>query len=248
MLLSYALAKLLQHAGLERRYRTRHRTDQAAAVRGGANRLIFWPKKPFQTATNRRMEFKIIVLDSPGGGRGDMSDGSKIASAIIVATAISGAVFGQAVSGKLYRCTAKDAVQIQDNGRLKDIGVAGLVEKVWVGALIDTLTGAITYSDGRRFIWKIVLEGSSEFDTVLIPDVDSIAMVPPHTPLSIAATNSVRVRDWSKQSQVTFKVLWYDTYLTGTCEIVRLRCPPRPSGGTAISITCRKRRSPSNTS
>ena len=124
---------------------------------------------------------------------------------------------GQNDAGKTYRCTAKDAVSLQDNGTLGKAGAE--TRRKFDGIIIDTLTGAITYASGSREIWDVVQEGNSANDHVLIPrdfirrDAKEVA--------AAAATDFIRVRAWTSEPQVKFMAFELSTLVAGTCEVVR---------------------------
>jgi hypothetical protein len=84
--------------------------------------------------------------------------------------------------------------------------------------MIDTLTGAISYSVGTRLIWRIIQKGDDKNDHVLTPP--SPVYGEPETILASAATDFIRVRDWASQSRVTFVAFSLSTFVTGTCEVV----------------------------
>jgi hypothetical protein len=72
--------------------------------------------------------------------------------------------FGATDAGKTYRCTAKDAVSLQDDGTLGKDMTAEESRKRLDGIIIDTLTGALTYPGGRREIWHVVQKGNVNKD------------------------------------------------------------------------------------
>jgi hypothetical protein len=127
-------------------------------------------------------------------------------------------VAGPAFAGHAtYRCSVKDVVRLLDNGQL------GEAEEHYRrdidGFIVDTLTGAISYSIGIRDIWRIVQNGGVANDYVLVPtsafsdDVISAGRA--------AATDFLRIRAWNTKPQVTFIRFGLSVLWTGTCEIVR---------------------------
>jgi hypothetical protein len=127
--------------------------------------------------------------------------------------------FGQSEVNRTYRCEAKDAVSLQDNGVLRKDRVSESERKYFDGIIIDALTGAITLSDGSRMIWSIIQKGDSANDLVLIPEnyLDS----DPKKAAAGAATFFFRLRTWGERSQVIFTAFYLSTLVTGTCKIVR---------------------------
>ena len=140
------------------------------------------------------------------------------------------AAFGATDAGKTYRCTAKDAVSLQDDGTLGKDMTAEESRKRLDGIIIDTLTGALTYPGGRREIWHVVQKGNVNKDYVLLPPylpkAAGYVLLPPFlfNPQEAAktgATNFIRVRDWSSDPRVKFMVFELSILVTGTCEVVR---------------------------
>jgi hypothetical protein len=41
------------------------------------------------------------------------------------------------------------------------------MRQLYDGAIIDTLTGAVTYRDGQRKVWKLIQKGGGANDYVL---------------------------------------------------------------------------------
>ena len=140
------------------------------------------------------------------------------------------AAFGATDAGKTYRCTAKDAVSLQDDGTLGKDMTTEESRKRLDGIIIDTLTGALTYPGGRREIWHVVQKGNVNKDYVLLPPylpkAAGYVLLPPFlfNPQEAAktgATNFIRVRDWSSDPRVKFMVFELSILVTGTCEVVR---------------------------
>jgi hypothetical protein len=129
-----------------------------------------------------------------------------------------GVALGRDDASKTYRCTAKDAVSLQNNGTVDRDSIAKTHRKNLDGIIINTLTGAITYASGSRDIWRVVQEGNSANDHVLIP---RIFFQEANKAAATAATDFIRVRAWSSQPQATFMAFSLSILVTGTCEIVR---------------------------
>jgi hypothetical protein len=129
-----------------------------------------------------------------------------------------GVAFGRNDASKTYRCTAKDAVSLQDNGTVDRDSIAKAYRKNLDGIIINTLTGALTYASGSQDIWRVVQEGNSANDHVLIP---RIFFQEANKAAATAATDFIRVRAWSGQPHVTFMAFSLSVLVTGTCEIAR---------------------------
>ena len=139
--------------------------------------------------------------------------------ALLALAALATAASAQAdKSAKGYRCAAKDAVRLQDDGSLgKDL--AEVERNRFDGVVIDTLTGAISYADGKREIWEIVQDGGSENDHVLVQRSDYPRNV--KRMAADAATDFIRIRAWDRKPQSTFMAFALSTLVTGTCDILR---------------------------
>lgn len=90
-----------------------------------------------------------------------------------------GAALGQNDASKAYRCTAKDAVTIRDDGTFDKDPIAEARRKCYDGIVINPLTGAITHpSDGSRENWRAIREASTE-DYVFIPEKSLTSLCEP---------------------------------------------------------------------
>ena len=154
---------------------------------------------------------------------------------------------------KTYRCKVADVVTLAEDGRLRaDDSPKAEMRQFYDGAIIDTLTGAVTYRDGTQRNWKVIKKGSGDNDYVLVPDVvmpdaDDFAVV--------AATDFIRVRAWKEKPKVRFLVFGLEHYglwaLRGCPLTCRLRddllgtsrCPSSPAKTSAAfpRRVCRRR-------
>lgn len=125
--------------------------------------------------------------------------------------------FGRDDTSKTYRCTAKDAVSLQDDGTLnKEIGEVR--RKYFEGIVIDTLTGDITYpSSGLRENRVVQKTGADTNDYVLVP---SSSLRRKKTAAN-AATDFIRLDARTDKSQATFIAFSLSYLVTGKREIVR---------------------------
>lgn len=130
---------------------------------------------------------------------------------MITGLACCGAAFAQ--EHKTYRCKVADVVTLAKDGRLRSDNNS-LMRQLYDGAIIDTLTAAVTYRDGTRTIWKMIQEGNSANDYVLTPKTVGLDV-------AVAATDFVRVRAWKENPTVSFLVFALDTLASGPCEVVR---------------------------
>ena len=143
---------------------------------------------------------------------------------LLLASGIVSAGAASSAPSKVYRCFAKAAVHLQDNGTLATDGVAEHKRKTFNGIIIDTLTGALTYPDGERHVWEVVQKGSGINDHVLAPRFRRPGPnLQEHVNEAAAsgATFFIRVRAWDSEPQATFMAFELSTLVTGTCEIVR---------------------------
>jgi hypothetical protein len=134
----------------------------------------------------------------------------------LLAVLTSLACCGAASAQEIYRCKVADVVTLAENGRLRaDDNPKTVMRQLYDGAIIDTLTGAVTNRAGIRRIWKVIQKGSVVNDSVLIPDAitDDFAVV--------AAKDFIRVRAWKENPTVRFLVFELDTLASGPCEVVR---------------------------
>ena len=105
---------------------------------------------------------------------------------------------------------------LAEDGRLRaDDNPKAVMRQLYDGAIVDTLTGAVTNRGGIRSIWKVIQKGSAVNDYVLIPDAftDDFAVV--------AATDFIRVRAWKENPTVRFLVFELSTFASGPCEVIR---------------------------
>ena len=120
---------------------------------------------------------------------------------------------------KTYRCKVADVVTLAEDGHLRaNDSPKAKMRQFYDGAIIDTLTGAVTYRDGTQRVWKVIKKGSGDNDYVLVPnvvmpDADDFAVV--------AVTDFIRVRAWKEKPKVRFLVFGLSTMASGPCEVVR---------------------------
>jgi hypothetical protein len=92
------------------------------------------------------------------------------------------------------------------------------MRRLYDGALIDTLTGAVTFGDGQRWVWKVVQKGSGANDYVLVP---ATGLPSPDGVAANAATDFIRVRAWKDQPTVRLLAFGLSSFASGPCEVVR---------------------------
>ena len=130
-----------------------------------------------------------------------------------------GAALGQNDGSKAYRCTAKDAVTIRDDGTFDKDPIAEARRKYYDGIVINPLTGAITHpSDGSRENWRAIREASTE-DYVFIPEKIPDISLRAQKDAATAATDFIRVHARTNEPQVTFIAFSLSNLVIGTCEI-----------------------------
>jgi hypothetical protein len=138
----------------------------------------------------------------------------RVGGRFVAATAVLLAVAGNAAFAqehKTYRCKVADVVNWDDDGHLRlDSNPRNWIRDFLDGIIIDTLTGAVTYRDGRRFVLRVVQQGDSRNDYVLIPDVIA----------ATAATNFIiRIRAWIEKPILLMANV--ESFASGPCEVVR---------------------------
>jgi hypothetical protein len=115
---------------------------------------------------------------------------------------------------KTYRCKIADVVTVTADGRLRIDGGAdsSAMRSLYDGAIIDTLTGGVTYADGRRRVWKVThVEGMGDNYYTLTEGPAAAAIAP----------FFVRVRASKGDTIVRLIVFVSDTLASGPCEVVR---------------------------
>jgi hypothetical protein len=132
-----------------------------------------------------------------------------------------GVTLAQNNNGTAYRCTAKDAVTIRDDGTFDKDPIAEARRKYYDKIVINPLTGAITHpNDGSRENWRAIQEAGTN-DYVLIPEKISDVSLRAQKDVATAVTDFIRVRAGTNEPQVTFLAFSLSNLVTGTCEIVR---------------------------
>jgi hypothetical protein len=120
-----------------------------------------------------------------------------------------------------YRCTAKDAVTIRDDGTFDKDPIAEARRKYYDKIVINPLTGAVTHpNDGSRENWRAIQEPGTN-DYVLIPEKIPDVSLRAQRDAATAVTDFIRIRAGDNQPQVTFIAFSLSNLVTGTCEIVR---------------------------
>jgi hypothetical protein len=124
---------------------------------------------------------------------------------------------GQNDASKAYRCTAKDAVTIRDDGTFDKDPIAEARRKYYDGIVINPLTGAVTHpNDGSRENWRAIREASTD-DYVLIPEKIPDVSLRAQKDAATAATDFIRVHAGEQVSFIAFSL---SNLVTGTCELV----------------------------
>ena len=132
-----------------------------------------------------------------------------------------GVALAQNNNSTAYRCTAKDAVTIRDDGTFDKDPIAEARRKYYDKIVINPLTGAITHpNDGSRENWRAIQEAGTN-DYVLIPEKISGVSLRAQKDVATAVTDFIRVRAGTNEPQVTFIAFSLSNLVTGTCEIVR---------------------------
>jgi hypothetical protein len=142
---------------------------------------------------------------------------------VLFALLASGAAFGRDPAGKTYRCTAKDAVSLEDNGTLEKNPIGDARRKYFDGMVINIVNGEIAYPSGgqreKRDVQVANVVGETDVrDYVLIPDT---AFQRKKT-IAKASTDFIRLRvQPGREPQATFVAFSLAQLVTGTCDIVQ---------------------------
>jgi hypothetical protein len=132
-----------------------------------------------------------------------------------------GVALGQNDDSTAYRCTAKDAVTIRDDGTFDKDPIAEARRKYYDKIVINPLTGAVTHpNDGNRENWRAIQEAGTN-DYVLIPEKIPDVSLRAQKDAATAVTDFIRVRAGTNEPQVTFIAFSLSNLVIGTCEIVR---------------------------
>ena len=122
--------------------------------------------------------------------------------------------FAQDKTSKEYRCTAKDAVSVLDDGTLsKEVGKA-VALKVYDKMVINVSNGNITLPDLLKVReWIVEKTAVNENDYVLFPKPTQKAIV------ANAVVHFIRLNAGVPQPRFAAVALSY--LVTGTCDILR---------------------------
>jgi hypothetical protein len=132
-----------------------------------------------------------------------------------------GVALGQNDDSTAYRCTAKDAVTIRDDGTFDKDPIAEARRMYYDKIVINPLTGTITHpNDGSRENWRAIQEAGTN-DYVLIPEKIPDVSLRAQKDAATAVTDFIRVRAGTNEPQVTFIAFSLSNLVAGTCEIVR---------------------------
>jgi hypothetical protein len=113
---------------------------------------------------------------------------------------------------ELYRCHAKDAVSLEDDGTLGRDKRWPSMHKRYETIIVDTATGTVRLGNDTPQTWTVLGNGG--------PDEDFVVAAAPHDP-SQAASDIIRIRAWKDMKDVLF--IWYglSSVVTGTCEPIQ---------------------------
>ena len=113
---------------------------------------------------------------------------------------------------ELYRCHAKDAVSLKDDGTLGRDRVAEDMRKSYETIIVDTATGIIRLGNDTPQSWVILGKGD--------PDNEFVASAVPYRDPSQAASDIIRIRAWIGIGMKTVLFIWYglSSVVSGTCE------------------------------
>jgi hypothetical protein len=129
-----------------------------------------------------------------------------------------GAAFGKDDPNKTYRCTAKDAVVVEENGTLdKDDPRAKIAREYFDQMVITVPSGRVTFPNSHKVDHdRVVQRTSVDEDYVLISSLhfkrNKLA--------ANATTDFIRLRPAAGPTPATFVAFRLTSLVTGTCEIV----------------------------
>src|SRR3954453_3061808 len=97
-----------------------------------------------------------------------------------------------------YRCHAKDAVSLENDGTLGRDKRWPSMHKRYETIIVDTATGTVHLGNDTPQTWTILGNGG--------PDEDFVVAVPHHDP-NQAASDIIRIRAWTGMETVLF--MWF---------------------------------------
>ncbi len=141
--------------------------------------------------------------------------------AVLFAILTSGPAFTRDAASKTYRCTAKDAVSLEDNGTLDKNPIGYARRKYFDGMVINIVNGEVAYPSGgqreKRDVQVTDVVGETDArDYVLIPDT----VFQRKKAVAKALADFIRLRVQTSR-EVTFTAFSLSQLVTGTCEIVQ---------------------------
>lgn len=145
----------------------------------------------------------------------------------VAALAAAGTAFLLAVPAfgyeTLLRCSVNDAVSLQDDGSLSRDDNAARTAR-GDDYIVDLTTGAVRlclraedYCESLTAPWIVVNRGNSANDAVLVPPGPSGE----EYELSWAATDFIRIRQWTGHGAILFLRYSLSTLASGTCGPLR---------------------------
>jgi hypothetical protein len=140
-----------------------------------------------------------------------------VLTAVAVLTSHSEAAFGRN-GEKVYRCTAKDSVGIEDNGTLaKNDPGAEIHGKHFDEMTVDVVSGDISYPGEGVLEKRVVQRAGASGDYVLLPSFTFRR----NKTAANATTDFIGRHIGTGKPQATFRAYSLSYLVTGTCEIVR---------------------------
>jgi len=140
---------------------------------------------------------------------------------VLIAFSIFGASFGNAVAQntatKTYKCTAKDAIAVQNDGTLNKTPGAEATRRGYDQMFITVPSGHVTYSTSLTTEVRTVQTEDFRNDIVLVPSFTFQF----NKTAANAVTDFIRLHSESGQAQLTFTAFSLSYLVTGTCESVR---------------------------
>ena len=158
--------------------------------------------------------------------------GPFVAAMAVLLLAVAGnAAFAQ--QQKTYRCKIADVVSWDGrdgDGRLQpDSNPTDYVRQIYDGAIIDTLTGAVTYANGHRELWSVIKRGDDDRGNDYM--LTNVRQDVPLAGAMIGAVNQfIRIRTWGgKPTQGSAGELVWPKGATPRFLASSLPSPPVPA-------------------
>ena len=127
-----------------------------------------------------------------------------------------GSALAESDATKTYKCTAKDAVAVENDGTLNRSPGAEAARQRYDQMFISIPSGHVTYSTSRTTEARTIQTEGLHNDIVLVP---SYSFQRKRTAAN-AVTDFIRLHAEGGQTQLIFTAFSLSYLVTGTCEVV----------------------------